>query len=301
MSLLKRKTHQPQVVEEITEPKEGFAQIDFADIDRAIEQKLTAAELRLWLYLMKIDRYGDRFVDLPDPGKLGIRLGMSRRTVEKAMFKLDELGLYTIRVKQWEGANSSAARARQTAQKLNEAKKEKKAPKTPPDKSGYLTAKTANLPKSEKLTEKAAKISTERLNKLTHPPEPPPVKDSGNSQTYSDYSDFIKTLSESERESFLEFGNKKASQLPKPPELPLKWIEANWQELYTLFLSTPYAVAASIADTDWTSHPDWENWLAQMREGVPRFVALGTCFDNKTRRAIADWADNRGLIWGAES
>lgn len=131
--------------------------------------------------------------------------------------------------------------------------------------------------------------------------ESPVQAESENSKINKTYSDFIKTLSESERESFLEFGNKKASQLPKPPELPLKWIEANWQELYALFLSTPYAMAASIADTDWTSHPDWEDWLAQMREGVPRFVALGTCFDNKTRRAIASWADNRGLIWGAES
>lgn len=242
-SLLKRKTHQPQVVEEITEPSVGFAQIDFADIDRAIEQKLTAAELRLWLYLMKLDRYGDRFVDLPDPGKLGIRLGMSRRTVEKAMFKLDELGLYTIRVKQWEGANSSSARARQTAQKLNEAKKEKKAPETLPDKCGYLTAQTANLPKSEKLTENAAKISTERLNKPNHPPKLPPVKGSGTSQTYSDYSEFIKTLSESERENFLKFCLELTSNLSSPVNDIEAWLahknkagQNRWEVYYQKFL-----------------------------------------------------------------
>jgi len=86
MSLLKRKTHKPQAVETITEPEQGFAQIAFTDIDTAIENKLTAAEWRLWMYLMKIDRYGDKWRDLPAPTEIAVRLGMDRRTVEKAMF-----------------------------------------------------------------------------------------------------------------------------------------------------------------------------------------------------------------------
>ncbi len=126
-------------------------------------------------------------------------------------------------------------------------------------------------------------------------------KASSTPQTIQTYTDFIQTLSESEKESFLTFGLEKCKSLPKLPTLPMKWIEANWQELYAQFNSMAEAGAASIADTDWTQHSDWEDWLAQMREGVPRFVALGTCFDNKTRRAIADWAEERGLIWGAES
>lgn len=115
------------------------------------------------------------------------------------------------------------------------------------------------------------------------------------------YQSFINSLSEGERENFWEFGRKKASQLPKPPELPLKWIEANWGELRSQWQETDSGRAAKSGKTDWTSHPDWSDWLLQMRSGVPRFVALGTCFDNKTRRAIADWADERGLIWGSES
>ena len=77
------------------------------------------------------------------------------------------------------------------------------------------------------------------------------------------FTDFIQTLSNSERESFLEFGRKKASQLPKSPELPLKWIEANWQELYAQFKSTDEAAVASVSDTDWTQHQDWESWLSE--------------------------------------
>lgn len=93
----------------------------------------------------------------------------------------------------------------------------------------------------------------------------------------------------------------KAKNLPKEPVLPEKWVEANWQELYAQFILTTEAAVVCVANTDWTQHPNWEDCLAQMREGVPRFVALGTCFDNKTRKAISDWADERGLIWGAES
>lgn len=86
-SLLKRKTHQPQVVEEITEPSVGFAQIDFADIDRAINNKLTSAELRLWLYLEKLKPYK------PTSKELGKHLGTSPRTIERAIDRLAEVGL----------------------------------------------------------------------------------------------------------------------------------------------------------------------------------------------------------------
>ncbi len=132
-------------------------------------------------------------------------------------------------------------------------------------------------------------------------PEPINSNASSAPQTIQTYSDLIKTLSEGERENFLNFSLEKCKSLPKLPELPMKWIEAHWQELYAQFVSTPEAVAAAITDTNWTQHSDWEEWLAEMREGVPRFVALGTCFDRKMRRAIADWADERGLIWGTES
>lgn len=89
-SLLKRKTHQPRVVETITEPSVGFAQIDFVDIDKAIDNKLTATELRLWLYLARVKPY------IPSVQELSPRLGMSKRSVEKAVDRLAELGLCEV-------------------------------------------------------------------------------------------------------------------------------------------------------------------------------------------------------------
>lgn len=137
----------------------------------------------------------------------------------------------------------------------------------------------------------------------THQPEAESTVQSESqlSKINKNYSDFIKTLSENERENFWEFGIEKAKKLPKPPELPLKWIEVHWQELRSQWEKTEAGRAAISSQIDWTQYPEWEDWLAQMREGVPRFVAFGTCFDNKTRRVIADWADERGLIWGTET
>lgn len=87
MIFLKRKTHKPQAVETITEPVQGFAQVAFADIDIAIDNKLTSAELRLWLYLEKFNS------STPTLKELAERLGTSPRTIEKAIDRLTELGL----------------------------------------------------------------------------------------------------------------------------------------------------------------------------------------------------------------
>ncbi len=87
MSFLKRKTHKPQAVETIAEPEQGFAQIAFTDINTAIDNKLTSAELRLWLYLEKVKP------SKPTSKELAKRLGTSPRTIEKAIDRLAELGL----------------------------------------------------------------------------------------------------------------------------------------------------------------------------------------------------------------
>ncbi len=58
-----------------------------------------------------------------------------------------------------------------------------------------------------------------------------PDKDSVSLRSNKTYKTYIDSLSKSEREKFLEFGLKKAAELPKPPALPKKWIERNWQEL----------------------------------------------------------------------
>lgn len=82
-----RKRHKPQPVESIIERDQGVAKLKFADIDTAINNKLTSAELRLWLYLERVKPYK------PTPKELAKRLGTDPRTISRAVDRLAELGL----------------------------------------------------------------------------------------------------------------------------------------------------------------------------------------------------------------
>jgi hypothetical protein len=69
-------------------------------------------------------------------------------------------------------------------------------------------------------------------------PKDAPDKESSSLRSNKTYKDYIDSLSQNQREEFLEFGRNKAAQLPKPPALPQKWIERNWQELAAEFCAT---------------------------------------------------------------
>ena len=59
-----------------------------------------------------------------------------------------------------------------------------------------------------------------------------------NSRTPQIVTDPIQTLSEGEKESFIKFSRKKAASLPKPPQLPMKWIKTNFEELLSQWRET---------------------------------------------------------------
>lgn len=118
-----------------------------------------------------------------------------------------------------------------------------------------------------------------------------------NSKIYKTYKDFKDSLSDSEREKFLEFGQKKAAELPKPPTLPEKWVENHHLELYEQFKKTP--LGKNLPPTkDWANHPQRDSWIAQMREkGEWAFILQAPKEDQPERRAFHDWADANNLIW----
>ena len=96
--------------------------------------------------------------------------------------------------------------------------------------------------------------------------EPSCSKGSETLQINHIYLDFIKTLSDSEREEFLKFGEKRATELKNPPvQLPQKWIEKNWEELAAQWYK-------SIGQTSPAQNHKWENdarrgdWLAIIEE-----------------------------------
>ncbi|NWF61592.1 MAG: MarR family transcriptional regulator [Fischerella sp.] len=123
-------------------------------------------------------------------------------------------------------------------------------------------------------------------------------QESQNSKINKIYIDFLDSLSEGERESFLEFGKNKAAQLPRPPELPLKWIEANFEELAAQWRKTPSGAATN---SKWKNHPHYQEWLDKIRSlGFAAFI-YETGKRDKEREEFFRWANANNLIWGAES
>jgi len=86
-----------------------------------------------------------------------------------------------------------------------------------------------------------------------------------NSKINKTYSDFKKTLSEEEREEFLKFGEKKAAQLPNPPTLPQRWIEANWEELAAQWYKSK-GQSSPTQSAKWETDPRTPDWLAIIEE-----------------------------------
>ena len=244
-------------------------------------------------------RYENPYCDRPIeiiPKEFALRWSMPESSVYEAIAKLKEKGVFNIKsgrvVVEWskpscqqtESVDSQQVKDSGNPESLRDSRKNSESPEK-------ILRSQKNLRDPRKNSESPENQESESMR----------CKAYSASKTIKTYSDLIKTLSEGERENFLNFGLEKCRSLPELPALPMKWIKANWQELYSQFKSIPEATAALVTSTDWTQHPDWKDWLAQMREGVPRFVALGTCFDNKSRRAIADWAEERGLVWGTEA
>lgn len=272
---------------------EQFYPLTHSVLDKLMDAKLTAAEWKLWAYLTKLDSWGDRYVDLPDTLTVMQELGISKATYYRAIAKLQKLELFDFQDKGFAVRNLTCRKSKKLVSKMR-----------------LDSQKCETSLKNETEKSEMRQLSQKRENQSL---ESSQSQDSDLPQTYSDYSNFIQTLSESEREQFEKFVRIEWKKLTtKNGELGEEIVSLerflsraedikNW---YQRFLNSPAGEEvkkSEVASIDWTQHPEWSDWLAIMREGVPRFVALGTCFDHKTRRAIADWADERGLIWGTES
>jgi hypothetical protein len=243
----------------------------------AITNRLTGSQFRLWHYLMMIDPFADQtrngekiYHPIPSPSEIAVAIGASQRTVEKDMKRLEELGLYAKRITQWEGYNTTAEAGKAAALSLKN--KSSVCPEPLPDKGGYLTADPAKQPdvalnsrNSGYLTADPAKQPDVALNSRKQQPEPLPDNNSSSPHTLHTYSDFKKTLSEGERENFIEFGKKKAAQLPNPPQLPLKWIEKNFDELRSQWYKSK-GQSSPTQNAKWETDPRTTDWLAVIEE-----------------------------------
>ena len=172
-----------------------------------LNAELKDAELRVYLYLMTLNPFRNSVMEI-DTAQIAEQLGLTRRTIQRAIKRLQELQLIEIEITRF---------------------KYKKATHGALSRLGSSDTRIAN---------DDTRIANDDTQIATTPLKPLPDKGSSTSQIYQTYSDLIISLSESQREKFLEFGLRKAAELPKPPALPKKWIERNWQELRAEFCAT---------------------------------------------------------------
>ena len=192
------------------------------------EAGLSAAEWRFWSYLTEQDPWGEQYKEL-DPLDIMRECGISKATYYRAKAKFQELGLFDFQESKACVRNLEGITKMRREGQISESTLKKE---TAPLKND--TAKLEVIPNPQK---------TE--NKSLHPL---PSKDSRTLQTYSDFNQTNKTLSEAERERNLilwkTFNGRARSQLkhyayqvaipklPVRPTLPETWIGCHCEELF---------------------------------------------------------------------
>ncbi len=258
MATKKRTIRRPQPIEE--KKMQGYFMISRRDAAIAITNKLTGSQCRLWLYLMLIDPFADytafgevKYHDLPSIAEIAIAVGSSPDTVEKDLRRLRKLGLYEYRTVTIQGHNSTAANARAEAERLKPKQKSSRKSLSGKD-SAYLSPDGDYLsPNGDYLSSDGDYLSPNEdylspngdYLSGNREPEPLPDKHSSAPSDQSDYSNFIKSLSEEERANFLEFCQEKTKNLSQEINDIEAWLahknkagRNRWEVYYEKYLNS---------------------------------------------------------------
>jgi hypothetical protein len=94
------------------------------------------------------------------------------------------------------------------------------------------------------------------------------------SDLYSDsYQTYLISLSEGERKNFLNFCQEEAKKLPKPPTLPMRWIERNLEDLKAKWESFNKVSDESNKFSVWANHPRFDElWQGVCEQGTTSYV-----------------------------
>ena len=242
---------------------------------------LTGAEIKVLFYCKTLDPFADRNIEY-SVTTIANDLSLGKGTVSKALKRLDSLSLLDAEI--------TRAKIRVTIPAFpignefpigNNVSYEK--PKFPIGNPGFPEETSVSYRKQPEAE----------------------TQSQSESQTSSNYSDFIKTLSHSERERFLTFVKEKTQHFSPAIANLHDYLSAKerWKEFWNDFRGV--VSSESNAGQDWEKHPRWNEALAAMRHGVPRFMGTGypgfEDMDRKTRIAMARYASKNNLIWGEES
>jgi hypothetical protein len=147
--------------------------------DRLMEINLTAAEWRMWCYLVSLDPFGDRGAKF-SPAELMLKCQIKKTTYFSAKAKFQKLGLFDFRDGVTKVVNLQTS----------------------------LVQTASEHPLPAKIIESEISDNQSLKPKPSNVSKPP--------QTLQTYSDFKRSLSESEREKFFNFVEEKTNNLERP-------------------------------------------------------------------------------------
>ncbi len=281
-----------------------------------LNKLLTDAELRTYLYLITNNPFHDSQMKI-DTALISEQLGLTIRSVQRAIKHLKEIHLIEVEViksKYTQAVHGISSRIKNgdpnvVSKDLNDLNVVTDDPNVVANDPNVVTDDPNVVANDPNVVANDPNVVANDPNVVNTSLKLLSDKLSDSSHTIHTYSDFKKTLSDSERENFESFvrnewRNQKSEEilsierfLSKPEDFK------NW---YNAFLKSSAGSAtkqkALTLENDWANHPRRDEWLEEIRQGRPRFIALGGPRQERLMRvSFVDWAEANNLVWGVES
>lgn len=189
-----------------------------------VAKKLTHSELLVFYWLKSNDPYGDRYIEA-NTLDIATALGISRRSVQRALVKLSELRLIDLAITRFQ------YRVRSSVENCEDA--------TPMSPSDTHVAEVSPMspgappvsPDTPPMSSDTPPVSRSQPE-MTTPSEfqePKTIQTLKTNKTLSEAREreidvCLNKIPEIDREKFLQFARSLAAQLPDPPQLVEKWI-----------------------------------------------------------------------------
>jgi hypothetical protein len=205
--------------------------------EKLLTANLTAAEWRIWCYLVSLDPFGDRGAKYL-PAELMLKCKVKKSTYFAAKAKFQKLGFFDFKdgvtkVFNLQGHQTQSKSTNYSQQdrviesKISECQSE-------------ISESNSKISECQsEISESNSKISENQT------PEPLPEAVSSSSQTIQTYSDFKKTLSEDERERFFYFVRQEVKNFREPIKDLEAWLASKnaadlnrWEVYYKRFQSS---------------------------------------------------------------
>jgi hypothetical protein len=217
-----------------TPKQELYVQILDEVLDQILKHGLSNAESRIFVYFLKLDRFGDR------PAKVKVAevllaTGVSRSAYHLAMAKFDRMGWFGFKYGELEVSNFCTP------------KKKSRKMDSHPEK---WTVIQKNEQSSKKMDSQSKKLDIEEPKGL-------PDKVFSTPQTIQTYSNLLHTLSEEQRESFKKFCLKKIQDCSFKIGSKEAWLNKHgaeyleeFKETYSYALANPEVIPPKAAPFD---------------------------------------------------